>query len=133
MAQMQQYQGLFQLGVDDQLEKSVVSISWAELGGIGEIIGFFLFLFSMLGVVLTAASPMLVGRTIADPINLISAIDSPWLVAIAMVIIVIATVSTNTAANMVSPTNDFQNALPKLINFKRGTVLTGLVGCFILV
>jgi NCS1 family nucleobase:cation symporter-1 len=45
-----------------------------------------------------------------------------------MVLIVIATISTNTAANIVSPTNDFQNIAPKLINHTRGVLLTGVVG-----
>lgn len=96
----------------------------------GQIIGLPLtmLLFAALGVVLTAASPALVGETISDPISLIGKIDSPFWVIISMVIIIIATISTNTAANIVSPTNDFQNIFPKLINFRRGTLLTGLVG-----
>jgi NCS1 family nucleobase:cation symporter-1 len=45
-----------------------------------------------------------------------------------MVIIVIATLSTNTAANVVSPTNDFQNLPPRLISRRRGVQLTGSLG-----
>jgi NCS1 family nucleobase:cation symporter-1 len=101
---------------------------------IGQIVGLPLtmLLFSALGVVLTAASSSLVGETISDPISLIGKIDSPFWVVTSMVIIIIATISTNTAANIVSPTNDFQNAFPKLINFKRGTLLTGFVGILLM-
>ena len=101
---------------------------------VGQIIGLPLtmLLFSSLGVVLTAASVSLVGETISDPISLIGKIDSPVWVVISMVIVIIATISTNTAANIVSPTNDFQNAFPKLINFKRGTLLTGLTGILLM-
>ncbi len=97
---------------------------------IGQIIGLPLtmLLFSMLGVVLTAASPSLVGEMVSDPITLIGKIHSPFWVALAMFIIIVATISTNTAANMVSPTNDLQNLLPKFINFKRGTIITGIIG-----
>ncbi len=97
---------------------------------IGQIIGLPLtmFLFASLGVVLTAASPILVGATISDPITLIGKIHSPFWVAIAMVLIVIATLSTNVAANVVSPTNDFQNVAPKYINQTRGALLTGFIG-----
>ncbi|MDJ0621546.1 MAG: NCS1 family nucleobase:cation symporter-1 [Desulfocapsaceae bacterium] len=97
---------------------------------VGQIMGLPLtmLLFAALGVILTAASPALVGETISDPISLIGKIDSPFWVVLAMIIIIIATISTNTAANIVSPTNDFQNVFPKVINFKRGTLLTGLVG-----
>jgi NCS1 family nucleobase:cation symporter-1 len=101
---------------------------------IGQIIGLPLtmFFFAALGVVLTAASTSLFGETISDPISLIGKIDSPFWVAIAMVLIIIATLSTNTAANVVSPTNDFQNIAPKLINHTRGALLTGLVGILLM-
>ena len=96
----------------------------------GQILGLPLtmFFFAALGVVLTAASSTLVGETISDPINLIGKIDNPLMVVIAMVLIIIATLSTNSAANIVSPTNDFQNVAPKFINEKRGVLLTGLIG-----
>ncbi|TBR44958.1 nitrate reductase [Marinomonas agarivorans] len=101
---------------------------------IGQIIGLPLtmFFFAALGVVLTAASATLVGETVSDPISLIGKIDSPFWVAIAMVLIIIATLSTNTAANVVSPTNDFQNIMPKYINHTRGVLLTGLVGILLM-
>ncbi|MFB9887295.1 NCS1 family nucleobase:cation symporter-1 [Balneatrix alpica] len=96
----------------------------------GQIIGLPLtmFFFAALGVVMTAASASLVGETISDPINLIGKIDSPFWVVIAMLMIIIATISTNTAANIVSPTNDFQNLAPKKINQTRGVLLTGAIG-----
>ena len=91
-----------------------------------------MFFFAALGVVLTAASESLVGQTIADPVNLIGVIDSPAWVVLAMVLIIIATLSTNTAANIVSPTNDFQNIAPKFINQTRGVLLTGAVGVLLM-
>lgn len=97
---------------------------------LGQIIGLPLtmFLFAALGVVLTAASPALVGEMVADPVNLIGHIQSPGWVALAMALIIVATLSTNTAANIVSPTNDFQNVAPKLINRTRAIMLTGVIG-----
>ena len=101
---------------------------------IGQIVGLPLtmFFFAALGVVLTAASTQLVGETISDPISLIGKIDSPFWVIISMVIIIIATLSTNTAANIVSPTNDFQNIAPKYINQTKGVLLTGAVGILLM-
>ena len=96
----------------------------------GQIVGLPLtmFLFAALGVILTAASQQLVGETISDPISLIGKIESPFWVITAMILIIIATLSTNTAANIVSPTNDFQNMAPKKINHTKAVLLTGLVG-----
>jgi len=100
----------------------------------GQIIGLPLtmFLFSGLGVLLTAASLELVGETISDPINLIGRIDSTLWVVLAMLVIVLATISTNTAANVVSPTNSFQNIAPKYINESKGVLLTGFIGILIM-
>jgi NCS1 family nucleobase:cation symporter-1 len=101
---------------------------------IGQIIGLPLtmFLFAGLGVVLTAASFELVGETISDPINLIGKIESPFWVVLAMLVIILATISTNTAANIVSPTNVFQNVAPKLINENKGVMLTGIIGILLM-
>jgi NCS1 family nucleobase:cation symporter-1 len=85
-------------------------------------------LFAALGVVLTAASPELVGEVVSDPVTLIGKIESPFWVIISMLIIILATLSTNTAANIVSPTNDFQNIAPKHISNTRGVLMTGFVG-----
>ncbi|MND93635.1 putative allantoin permease [compost metagenome] len=97
---------------------------------IGQIIGLPLtmFLFAALGVVMTAASASLVGETVSDPVSLIGHIQSPVWVALAMFLIIIATLSTNTAANIVSPTNDFQNVAPKLIDRTTAVLLTGFIG-----
>ena len=40
----------------------------------------------------------------------------------------VATLSTNLAANVVSPANDFSNLAPRLISFKTGGIITGIVG-----
>ncbi len=101
---------------------------------VGQIIGLPLtmFIFAALGVIMTAASKTLVGETVSDPISLIGKIDNPFWVTIAMVLIIVATLSTNTAANVVSPTNDFQNAAPKKINHTRGVLLTGIIGILLM-
>jgi NCS1 family nucleobase:cation symporter-1 len=85
-----------------------------------------------LGVVLTAASPILVGEVVSDPVTLIGKIDSPIMGAFGLFIIIIATISTNAAANILSPANDFQNAFPKKINFRRGVYLTGVIGILLM-
>ncbi|MGH8437601.1 MAG: NCS1 family nucleobase:cation symporter-1 [Pseudomonas sp.] len=101
---------------------------------LGQIFGLPLtmFLFAALGVVLTAASASLVGQTVSDPVSLIGHIQSPVWVALAMALIIIATLSTNTAANIVSPTNDFQNLAPKWIGRTKAVLLTGVVGLLLM-
>src|SRR5262249_8799812 len=40
----------------------------------------------------------------------------------------IATLAVNIAANVVSPANDFANAWPRVISFRRGAFITGVLG-----
>src|SRR5262249_20398270 len=53
---------------------------------------------------------------------------STVVVAVAMFTVVVATLSVNIAANVVSPANDFANAFPRWITFRRGGLITGLGG-----
>lgn len=101
---------------------------------VGQIIGLPLtmFLFAGLGVLLTSASMDLVGQTISDPINLIGHIDNTFWVVLSMLMIILATISTNTAANIVSPTNSFQNIAPKYISETKGVVVTGIIGVLLM-
>jgi NCS1 family nucleobase:cation symporter-1 len=101
---------------------------------IGQIIGLPLtmFLFAGLGVLLTSASLELVGETISDPINLIGRIDNTVWVILSMLMIILATISTNTAANIVSPTNSFQNIAPRYINETKGVIVTGIIGILLM-
>jgi NCS1 family nucleobase:cation symporter-1 len=101
---------------------------------VGQIIGLPLtmLLFSGLGVLLTSASMELVGETISDPINLIGHIDNTFWVILSMLMIILATISTNTAANIVSPTNSFQNIAPKYISEAKGVIVTGVIGILLM-
>jgi NCS1 family nucleobase:cation symporter-1 len=40
----------------------------------------------------------------------------------------VATLSVNVAANVVSPSNDFSNLSPRLISFRTGGIITGVIG-----
>jgi NCS1 family nucleobase:cation symporter-1 len=85
-------------------------------------------LFAGMGVVITSATAIIYGKPIWEPVELVGRFTSPVIVAVAMFTIVVATLSVNIAANVVSPANDFSNAFPKLIKFRTGGLLTGLIG-----
>lgn len=85
-------------------------------------------LYSFIGVAVTSASVVLFGEAIWDPVLLIGRFHQPLLASIALVAILIATLNTNVAANVVSPSNDFSNLNPRLISFRTGGFITGIVG-----
>jgi nucleobase:cation symporter-1, NCS1 family len=84
--------------------------------------------FAAMGIVITSATVVIFGEPIADPIALGGRFDNRLIVAIVMFTIVIATLAVNIAANVVSPANDFANAFPSKIDFKKGGLLTGIIG-----
>ena len=88
-------------------------------------------LFAFIGVVVTSATTIIYGTTIWDPVVLAGRFDSKLLVSIAMIAVAISTLATNIAANIVSPANDFANLAPARINFRRGGVITGILGILI--
>lgn len=88
-------------------------------------------LFSFIGVAVTSATAVIYGETIWDPVILITRFKSPAVLVFALAALVIATLATNIAANVVSPANDFANLWPSKITFRRGGYLTGLIGILI--
>ncbi len=99
----------------------------------GQIIGLppSMTLFSFIGVVVTSATTIVYGTTIWDPLVLAGKFDNTILVSFAMIAVVISTLATNIAANIVSPANDFANLSPRKISFRTGGYITGIVGILI--
>ncbi|HKH59359.1 MAG TPA: NCS1 family nucleobase:cation symporter-1 [Flavitalea sp.] len=88
-------------------------------------------LFAFIGVAVTSATMIIYGSTIWDPVVLAGKFENRLLVSVAMIAVIISTLATNIAANIVSPANDFANLAPKKITFKTGGLITGIVGVFI--
>jgi nucleobase:cation symporter-1, NCS1 family len=86
--------------------------------------------FSFIGIAVTAATIVVFGEAIWDPVVLVTRLaqDFPILLIVAMIIIAIAQISTNMAANVVSPSFDFSNLAPKYISFRTGGMITALLG-----
>jgi len=66
-----------------------------------------------------------------DPVSLVGKFKSPVVVIFAQLALLIATLSTNIAANVIAPANAFSNLFPKKISFRVGGVIAGLVGIVI--
>jgi NCS1 family nucleobase:cation symporter-1 len=85
-------------------------------------------LFSFIGVAVTSATVVVFGEAIWDPVVLLSKFENPIVIFLALVSLVVATLTTNIAANVVSPANDFANLWPKRIGFKTGGLITAILG-----
>jgi nucleobase:cation symporter-1, NCS1 family len=85
-------------------------------------------LYSFIGVAVTSATTIIYGRTIWDPVDVLTEFKHPLVLVIAMLALCLATLATNIAANVVSPANDFAQLAPKKITFRIGGLITGLIG-----
>jgi nucleobase:cation symporter-1, NCS1 family len=85
-------------------------------------------LFSFIGIAVTSATPVIFGEVIWDPVKLLGKVGGPLVTLLAMLALSIATLSTNLAANVVSPANDFSNLAPGKISYKMGGIITAVIG-----
>ncbi len=88
-------------------------------------------LFSFIGVAVTSSTIIIFGQAIWNPVDLLSKFHSPIIIALSLLALVVATLTTNIAANVVSPANDFSNLFPKKINFVKGGLITAVIGILI--
>jgi NCS1 family nucleobase:cation symporter-1 len=84
--------------------------------------------FAFIGVAVTSATIVIFGKAIWDPVELISRIGTPGVIIFGALVILAAQLTTNMAANVVSPSNDFSNLSPKRISYVTGGLITAVIG-----
>jgi NCS1 family nucleobase:cation symporter-1 len=87
--------------------------------------------FPLVAVLITSATVVVYGKPIWDPVLLTSKFTNPVVVVVALFTLAVATISVNVAANTVAPSYDFSNAIPRVISFRIGSLITGIVGILI--
>ncbi len=84
--------------------------------------------YSFFGVAVTSATVIIYGEAIWDPVKLMIKTGSPFYIFVGLIFVILATLTTNITANMVSPINDFMNLAPKKLNWERTTIIIALIG-----
>jgi NCS1 family nucleobase:cation symporter-1 len=85
-------------------------------------------LFAFIGVAVTSATIIRFGEAVWDPVVLIARIGSPAVIVFGALVVLAAQLTTNMAANVVSPSNDFSNLSPKRISYVTGGLITAVIG-----
>jgi nucleobase:cation symporter-1, NCS1 family len=85
-------------------------------------------LYTFVGIAVTSASVVLFGKPIWNPIELLGMFHQPVVAFVALIAILVATMNVNIGANVVSPSNDFSNVYPRLISYRTGGMITGVLG-----
>ncbi len=94
-------------------------------------------LFSFVGLFVTSAAIVAFDDILIqedapwDPASLLAHFDQPMVIVGTQIILMIATLSTNLAANLIAPATAFSNMFPKKVSFKMGGLITGILGIVI--
>ena len=84
--------------------------------------------FAFIGVAVTSATIVVFGQAIWDPIALVARIGSAGVIIAGAIVVLAAQLTTNMAANVVSPANDFSSLSPKRISYVTGGLITAVIG-----
>ncbi|KAJ4831701.1 Neuronal calcium sensor 1 [Turnera subulata] len=84
--------------------------------------------FTFVGLAVTCSTKVIFGRVISSPIELLEQIGGHTTMILAIIGISLATITTNIAANVVAPANALVNLSPSKFTFRRGALLTALLG-----
>jgi NCS1 family nucleobase:cation symporter-1 len=98
--------------------------AWGQVLGLPTTMTFF----SLIAVMISSGTALIYGKAIWDPTALAAKFSNPFVVTLGLVTLLVATVSVNVAANVVSPSYDFSNLAPRLISRRVGGLVAGVVG-----
>ncbi|KAG0586952.1 hypothetical protein KC19_2G130500 [Ceratodon purpureus] len=96
----------------------------------GQAIGLPLFMaaFTFVGLAVTSATVVIFGQAISDPIQLLARIDGVLPTLLSLVGVILATLTTNIAANVVAPANALVNLNPSIFSFRTAGLFTAIIG-----
>ena len=84
--------------------------------------------FAFIGVAVTGATIVIFGEAIWDPVVLIARIGSAPVIIAGALVVLAAQLTTNMAANVVSPANDFSSLAPRRVSYVMGGLITAVLG-----
>ncbi len=88
--------------------------------------------FGLVVITFAGAQYKIDGTIISSPAEIVEAIDSPILVALASLSLLILTVAVNLMANFVAPTYALTNLFPRHLNFRKSAIISAIIGFAIL-
>jgi NCS1 family nucleobase:cation symporter-1 len=97
---------------------------WGQLLGLPTTMSYI----AIVSILVTSGTMVVYHAQIWDPVTLTTKFSSAVIVVIGLIMVILATMSVNVAANVVSPSYDFSNAAPRRISFRTGGLITGVLG-----
>ncbi|MGL4483754.1 MAG: NCS1 family nucleobase:cation symporter-1, partial [Anaerovoracaceae bacterium] len=99
---------------------------------LGQLIGMPLPMFfcAYIGAFFAQATKLSMGTALFDPTNVFYFVENKFIVFIASIGVIAATITTCVAANVVAPANGISNISPTKISYKKGVIATCIVAIF---
>jgi len=88
-------------------------------------------LFSFIALMVTAGTVSVFGETLTNPTEIVERVGNLGLTIIAAFAFFAATIGINLVANFIPPAYDLSNLVPSKIDFKKGGLITAIVGFII--
>ena len=88
--------------------------------------------FSSIAVITISGTPAVFGKMLIDPIHVMGYLDTPLVVLLMGVTLLVATIGVNIVANFVSAAFDISNVFPKHITWRRGGLIAAVASVVIL-
>lgn len=85
---------------------------------------------AFIGAYFAQATKLVYGTAIFDPTAVLDKIDNGLIVVLVSIGVIVATLTTNVAANVVAPANGFSNLSPGKISYRMGIVITVILSVF---
>lgn len=87
-------------------------------------------IFALMSIIITSGTILAFGRPIWDPVELLKQFDNPIILVLGAFSLLIATLSVNVAANVVSPAYDLVNVFPRKLNFVKAGIISIVIAVF---
>jgi NCS1 family nucleobase:cation symporter-1 len=87
-------------------------------------------IFALMSIIITSGTIIAFGKPIWDPVELLKQFNNPIVLVLGAFSLLIATLSVNIAANVVSPAYDLINLMPKKLNFVKAGMISMVLAVF---
>ncbi len=87
-------------------------------------------LFAVMSIIITSGTVIAFGKPIWNPVQLLAQFGNPLILTLGAIALLVATLSVNVAANVVSPAYDLVNLFPKKLNFISAGLISIVIALF---
>jgi len=90
-----------------------------------------MFAMAFIGAYFAQATKLVMGEALFDPTNVFYYVDNKLVIIVSAIGVVLATLTTTVAANVVAPANGFSNLSPQRISYRKGVITACIIATFV--